>query len=258
MVMTIIVAFVTICGVIAISGIIVLRYRAQQTYEEVERIDYPLPSTRLPKRTSKMSINESLDARHEFQREYIIRKSLASRTSSAESRPDNFNNANDAGQARINESPYCEGYEIENQNEKQNALMDDWKEFEAGIRRDNSRSLRRHPSLTRVLTHPPLARRNSEKPRTNSRPLSRTEEEILEEGKQGPNHEGGNGTDDKEVKSVEKDDTACEEGDGKSDDCNDAQRRETMGRRKSTASKALVRKRKRVILRKQRGRSQSA
>lgn len=257
--MTIIVVFVTVCGVIAVSGIIVLRYREQQTQQEAKRIGCPLATAGLPKSRSKVSVNESIDAAHEYQRGYIIQKSLASRSSSRESRPDTANIVNEAYRGRNNESPYCGSYDGDSQNEKQSALIDDWKEFEAGIRRDRSRSLRRHPSSTKVLTHPPLVRRDSAKLRTNSRALSMTEEEKThEDGREFANDENMTNSDDKEGNDTENVGTRCREKNGKIYDCRDGKHREMMERRKSTMSKTMVRKRKMIILRRQRRRSQSA
>ncbi|KID77106.1 uncharacterized protein G6M90_00g100770 [Metarhizium brunneum] len=175
-VVTIIAAIIIISGVVAALVILVLKYRQQQSYSQVHCIDSQPSSAKLPKTTHSMSVNNVLESGNEDQRNYIIRKSLAGRMASTEPHvgPATHLYEEDRSGRRSDQGEYiC-------QIKKTGSLLKDWKQFEAGLRRDESRSPTRHPSVM-MLRHPPSAQRASDPFVPDSTQLNSTEEVVEEE-----------------------------------------------------------------------------
>jgi len=100
---------------------------------------------------SRNASQEDAEEHQELQRQFMIRKSLASRTTSrTESRVEN-----ETRKVLRSSSDYDSG----DDNLRPASLMSDWKEFEANVQREPSASLESHPSLQN-LKHP-LARQDS-------------------------------------------------------------------------------------------------
>ncbi|OAA48740.1 hypothetical protein NOR_01990 [Metarhizium rileyi] len=173
-----IVVIIAISGVAAATFILVLKYRQRQPYYPVRPADYQSSGSTLPRKKFKESTSDSLESGTEHQREYMIRKSLASRTASNESHAQSAT-IDDEDQGESSYGPM----ERSRQNETKRSLVDDWKRFEAGIRRDNLRSMRRHPGMA-TPTYPAATRRTPEPLMRSSRPLGTTEE-VTEEGEGG-------------------------------------------------------------------------
>ncbi|KID90066.1 hypothetical protein MGU_02771 [Metarhizium guizhouense ARSEF 977] len=174
-VVTIIAAIIIISGVVAALVILVLKYRQQQSYSQVHYDSQP-SSAKLPKTTHSMPINNVLESGNEDQRNYIIRKSLAGRMASTEPHVEpatHLYNEDRSGRNSDQGEYIC-------QIEKTGSLLKDWKQFEAGLRRDKSRSPTRHPSVM-MLRHPPSAQRASDPFIQDSTRLNSTEEVVEEE-----------------------------------------------------------------------------
>ncbi|KAK2593127.1 hypothetical protein QQS21_009176 [Conoideocrella luteorostrata] len=161
----------TIAGILVLSGIItviivlLLKYR-QRSYLKVRSTEWPLPKIPLPNRHSGQSTRESLEADHEHQRQYIIQKSLAGRGASHDSYPDNQEQVTQCMIQKPANSPMMvsepqkhstaraadeqEGCQS-GQSEASSALVRDFKEWEAKLRREGGRSLQRHPGIENVL-----------------------------------------------------------------------------------------------------------
>lgn len=176
--MTIIIAVIAISGIVATTIIIIMKLRRRPAYRVFQR-SASNSSSRILKVKSALSISDSLDLEHEYQRQYMIRKSLASRAALHETHAE-VETQNEDNQ-RETDKTLDDEVQIADKADKKSNLIQDWKEFEAQIRRDHSRSLRRHPSLTRLSRLPPSTRRASEPLMACSRPLSMTEEVADEE-----------------------------------------------------------------------------
>ncbi|KAG8406272.1 hypothetical protein J3459_019237 [Metarhizium acridum] len=123
-----------------------------------------------------MSVSNVLESGDEDQRNYIIQKSLAGWGASNEPRvgPATHLYKEDRGGRNNGQRDHiC-------QIKKTGSLLKDWKEFEAGLQRDKSRSPTRHPSVM-MLRHPPSAHRASDPLIRDSRRLSSAEEVMEEE-----------------------------------------------------------------------------
>ncbi|QPG99515.1 hypothetical protein C2857_001970 [Epichloe festucae Fl1] len=77
--------------------------RRRRPYEEVSSREWPHPELAIPRHYSGLSRCGSLDPNHEYQRLYIIQKSLAGRAASHDSHADNSDHSrNDTAQKPIN------------------------------------------------------------------------------------------------------------------------------------------------------------
>jgi hypothetical protein len=186
--MIVILAIVTAAGMAAAIFLTVLKYKERQQRKRDAQYRDSQRSNLLAKKKPSSPARRSFEVGHEHQRDYIIQKSLASRAPTRESLP----NESLPSEPLPSESLPSDEDQIEarqNSEEEEEAptgpqkspLLQDWKEFEAGIRSDDSRSLLRHPSVSQRLTYPPPTKRASGAFMGHSRQLSCTEEIMHEE-----------------------------------------------------------------------------
>ncbi|KHN99962.1 uncharacterized protein MAM_01886 [Metarhizium album ARSEF 1941] len=151
-VVAIIAAIVVVSGVAAALVILVLKYRQPQSYSQLHHIDSQPSSAKLPKIAHDMTPRNVLYSVHEDQRRCMIRKSLADR------RVEPLTCLHEEGR-RVRPSSRSGNQSC--QSHEAGSLVKDWKEFEAALRMDKSRSPMCHPSVM-LSTHPPPARRAAE------------------------------------------------------------------------------------------------
>ena len=133
-----------VVGVSALITVVVITTRRicrRRKYHQVNHVEWPSRDL-----TGKESMREQPETDHEYQRQYMIRKSLASRKSSpAFSCESSFTSQDAEAKHELDEGS--------RHDHEQGNLIRDWKEWEATLCRDNSRSIRCHPGIARVLTH---------------------------------------------------------------------------------------------------------
>ncbi|KAG6002780.1 hypothetical protein E4U21_002770 [Claviceps maximensis] len=144
-----------------------LSIRHPSPYIEVSSKEWPRPKLPVWRTYSDLSLRKSFDAKHEYQRLYMIQKSLASRAAASGefAGTDNSNNSGNDPIRKPSNSlklPYHErrhdstigsgqkGPAVQQQIQQPKVptrLVDQHKEWEARLQREGERSLKCHPAI---------------------------------------------------------------------------------------------------------------
>lgn len=126
------IALIVFVCFVAVSVIILLifkQYKRRQYESLPQKNPYITSTAEFNMKPRKMS-QDDLEEHAELQRQVMIRKSLASRTS-----------------FRVEEQRSLSNDNSDDEDSRPASLMSDWKEYEAGVKRERSATLENHPSL---------------------------------------------------------------------------------------------------------------